>query len=247
MRVKKSQGLRWWPYLIVAVVMLLSNVAYAIWGSAPGKSDMLTLISGWVSGVATAFIGVIAFAQNKRYKADSDDSIEKQYQFETAKLILNSRVAFIQESKEQLRRLTETYDCRLLLHKVQEIATLNNPTIKTTHQNHLELEVHSFYNAVGFNCKQVIQTLKRDRINSDENALIIKMIQNYTNACETNPSFSYNVVKEHLLPVYDALVDASGNYITFLESDIHDSLAKIRDYAFIIDHYSFGKVESDSR
>ena len=240
---KKKQNFRWWPFLIVAVSILLFNVAYAIWGSGPNKSNMLTLISGWVSGIATAFIGVIAFVQNKRYKVDSDDSIEKQYQFETAKLILNRRVSYIQESKEQIRQLTDVFNCRELLHKTQEIATLNNPTIKTVQQNHIEFEVKAFYDSVGFKCKQVIKVLDSDGINSDEKSIIKRAIQYYVNACETNPSFNQSVVQKYILPVYDELVEAAVGYFAFLEADIHNSLARIRDYEFVIDHY--GIVKND--
>lgn len=240
---EKKQNFRWWPFLIVAVSLLLFNVAYAIWGSGPNKSNMLTLISGWVSGIATAFIGVIAFIQNKRYKVDSDDSIEKQYQFETAKLILNRRVSYIQESKEQIRQLTGVFNCRELLHKTQEIATLNNPTIKTVQQNHIEFEVKAFYDSVGFKCKQVIKVLDSDGINSDEKSIVKRAIQNYVNACETNPSFNQSVVQKYILPVYDELVEAAVGYFAFLEADIHNSLARIRDYEFIIDHY--GIVKND--
>ena len=51
--------------------------------------NVFTTISGWVSGISTIILGIIAFGQNKRYKKDNDDALQKQYDFEIAKIIID--------------------------------------------------------------------------------------------------------------------------------------------------------------
>lgn len=55
-----------WIWCLVGILLLIANIMYAVIGDF-SKSDILTLISGWVSGIATIFLGVIAFKQNKDY------------------------------------------------------------------------------------------------------------------------------------------------------------------------------------
>ena len=61
-----------WYFWLMLVFVLCGNIAVLIFINCPDlKSNILTVISGWISGVATFFIGVIAYKQSERYQLES--------------------------------------------------------------------------------------------------------------------------------------------------------------------------------
>ena len=68
----------WWFW--VAIVGFIGNITCSIIFMGESGANIFTAISGWVSGIATAIIGAIAFAQNKNYKEENDRFIEYQQQ-----------------------------------------------------------------------------------------------------------------------------------------------------------------------
>lgn len=70
---KKKKKLRlkiknlFWVWIIIGVVLFAGNLTLALVGKYDIKSDILTVISGWVGGIATIFLGLVAFKQNKDY------------------------------------------------------------------------------------------------------------------------------------------------------------------------------------
>ena len=62
---------KWWFWLIVGLI-LCGNVAVLIWvQSTDLKANLLTVISGWISGIATFIIGFIAYKQNEKYQLEN--------------------------------------------------------------------------------------------------------------------------------------------------------------------------------
>ena len=57
----------WFWCVIIGLLCCAGNVAYAIWGWECNKSNILTVISGWVSGLATLAVGCIAFFQSRKF------------------------------------------------------------------------------------------------------------------------------------------------------------------------------------
>ncbi len=79
---KKPKNL-WWIWILIGVILFASNLTYALIGENV-KSNVLTVISGWVGGIATVFLGLIAFKQNKDYtlfvnKRDMIDLFREEY------------------------------------------------------------------------------------------------------------------------------------------------------------------------
>ena len=69
--------------LFVAIGIFIGNICVLVYVEGNAQSAWLTLISGWVSGVATVILGVIAVVQNKNYtliatKMELKDSIGKE-------------------------------------------------------------------------------------------------------------------------------------------------------------------------
>lgn len=57
--------------IIIGMIFCATNFIYAIYGCDSNKSNVLTVISGWISGIATFIIGVIAYQQNEKYQLEN--------------------------------------------------------------------------------------------------------------------------------------------------------------------------------
>lgn len=62
----------WLFWLAIGLLVLfIANLAYGIWGcngDDNNKTNYLTIISGWISGLATLAVGLIAYKQARKYK-----------------------------------------------------------------------------------------------------------------------------------------------------------------------------------
>ena len=59
---------KWWFWCIFAALVFVANVLYAIFAPESDiKASLLSTMSGWVSGIATIVIGVIAAIQSQQY------------------------------------------------------------------------------------------------------------------------------------------------------------------------------------
>jgi len=64
---------RWWFWvlsILVSSALVFNLVASVVWGNE--QANLFTAISGWVSGLATVSLGLIAVWQNKRYKEQGE-------------------------------------------------------------------------------------------------------------------------------------------------------------------------------
>lgn len=57
----------------IGIVLLIGNICVLLFTNENNQSAWLTLISGWVSGIATVILGVIAVCQNRKYKQENED------------------------------------------------------------------------------------------------------------------------------------------------------------------------------
>lgn len=66
-----------WKLLLFlsAIILLIGNIFVLLFVNESTKNTWLTLISGWVSGIATLFIGIIAYQQNY----ENDRASKKQH------------------------------------------------------------------------------------------------------------------------------------------------------------------------
>ncbi len=65
---KKKATIVFWIILAIVILACIGNIMYAIFAKSSKTTNILTAISGWISGVATLVIGIIAYSQNKKYK-----------------------------------------------------------------------------------------------------------------------------------------------------------------------------------
>lgn len=66
---------KWWPTILIitfGIALLIVNICVLIYVDCR-RSDWLALFSGWVSGVSTLIVGLIAYTQAKKYKNDAEE------------------------------------------------------------------------------------------------------------------------------------------------------------------------------
>lgn len=63
--------------IVFVFALMITNVIFAIIFMGSDGANIFTAISGWISGIATIVLGLIAFWQNKQYKKQNDAYQEK--------------------------------------------------------------------------------------------------------------------------------------------------------------------------
>lgn len=237
---KKHFYQKWWFWISISSALCCVNIAYAIWGcDTANKSDILTAISGWISGVATLAVGIIAYRQSEKYKKENDYALEEQYNFEVAKLLIENRTYFISEIKDKLNLFVKKYDCNLLKFKLSEIQSLRNPTFTSIEQNHLEREVEYFLNDIQAKGTQICKFLQNDVVQSSQKQKLEAALQILINEYSKSQKINLQMVNAYILPKHNNLLEAISEYLIFLEEDLENILIKdIRDVPFIKQHYS---------
>ena len=65
---------KWWFWSGVALLLFCGNILYAIFAPESDlKVSLLTTFSGWISGIATIVIGIIAALQSQKYNKDREE------------------------------------------------------------------------------------------------------------------------------------------------------------------------------
>lgn len=76
MNKKKFKNI-FWIILSIVILACVGNVLYAIFATSSRTTNILTAISGWISGIATLAIGIIAYLQNRKYQ--EAEEIKEKY------------------------------------------------------------------------------------------------------------------------------------------------------------------------
>lgn len=64
--------------IILTAVLMVINIIMAIIFHGESGANIFTTLSGWISGIATIVLGVIAIYVNAQYKKENDDYLSKQ-------------------------------------------------------------------------------------------------------------------------------------------------------------------------
>lgn len=86
---------------IVCLALCVLNFVFVLSFSQCENIGLIaTIISGWVSGIATLFVGIIAALQAKQYNDSNSEFIRKQFDLDKSKSILQSRLLFVDNLKK---------------------------------------------------------------------------------------------------------------------------------------------------
>lgn len=232
----------WWYYVVVALFFVI-NVAVLIGVRGDLQANLLTFISGWISFVATVMIGIVAFKQSERYKKDSDEAVEQQYDFEIAKLIIEDRVWAIRYLKEDLREFLKVFDYSIIRLKLSKIDGLQNQRAIHIQQSHLEQEVYFFASDIQIKSDELKKKIQNDIIECEAKQMLIGCLEALIKEYKKGVTgLNRRLADTCLLPLHDKLKDAIYSYLVYLDTDINTLLVEnIRDTAFIKSKYCKNK------
>lgn len=85
--------------IFVAIALCIANIIFACIYKDCG-TNIFTAISGWISGIATLLIGVIAFRQSKDYKEENDRFIKYQNDEQWKKMYYDMLTGYIADTRD---------------------------------------------------------------------------------------------------------------------------------------------------
>jgi len=232
--------------ILFGVVLLVGNICVLCYVSeANGQSAWLTLYSGWVSGIATIILGVIAVVQNKQYKEENDDNIKKQYDFELFKLIIHQREQYISRISVMLDDYVAQFDYKKLIPIIEEIGSLYHPQFEHVQTVELKAKLDFFYRELVSKKAQLVQLINTDMVLSLEKDNILENLKEYESTVLYNKSFSDNMTQAAILnlhkqigKLYENLTESTQKYLDFIDNDLIKSITeKSTDIEYIKRRY----------
>ena len=219
---KKRGKIKKWLFVLGGILLLAINLLYARFSRADAIAKYLTVWSGWVSGIATIIIGVIAFSQSN-----------KQFRLDLSQCIIERREKTIQYINEEIKRFEQILDCTILLKNVKEICPMINPNLITIRQNQLESEIDNYIQSVCDECSRLTITLGFDENESDSKKELIESIKDYSSLISNsnsigNPNSFKNkhdaevflvLVEKSWLPQYKKITKNILNYRFFFKKE----------------------------
>ena len=232
---------KWWLWTIIAIV-LFCNIAVLLWVQNNDlKSNLLTLISGWVSFIATLLIGVIAFMQSKEYKEENDKFIKEQKnrlweqsQYDRISTILDQLVYF-REKYDTFNSLNIILD--LQKNEKNEIYIIQKKASYSTELQRLNKRFLSFisvttllfdgtekfiqivYDCVGVFNSLEIKNLKTENENTNPFKLYITL---YENAMELLDSMIFDATRTRTIIFDDYSYEYKKQHIKNLHDNYND-------------------------
>lgn len=245
--------------LSVAVAIFIGNICVLVYVDGNEQSAWLTLYSGWVSGIATVILGVIAVIQNKNYKNENDSFLQRQKE-EYATLItqqtnctifnniMNQRCNYIERIKERLQNFITNFNFRkitLWLGELQVEATSNRPCDDSS-QGAL---IGHFIDNMVVEYFDLLQLIKNDWLKSDYNTKAQEAISEYVEKIlDIKSKLNYFEIPKYIkqfneecMPLLLNLLKAKNEYIQWLDVDFNMVLTtKSGDIDFVKKYYSYG-------
>ena len=90
--------------IVIGSLLFVANMVCSIIFRGENGANIFTAISGWVSGIATVILGIIAVVQNKSYKEENDRVLQKQSE-ENVKFIASQKDIAWRNTQYQLLTL----------------------------------------------------------------------------------------------------------------------------------------------
>lgn len=249
---------KWWFWLIIIALIVINSCCLFIKDKTL-LSNLLTIISGWISGIATIFIGVIATRQNKRYKQDTDEYnrkqeelIKQQYDFETFKHIMDARTTYIKNTKGQLQNFLIMFDNKKITSLLAEMETVKN-SVRFEDSNYAQ-RIINFGDDLTPHYLDLKQNILNDWNRTSINDDLVKALDTYYTKLATKIKLlNYlkipDEIKEMNESLSEILVDLykeKQKYITELDVDLNQVLLqKTGDLNFIKKHYTYLKEKNN--
>ncbi|MDE6442032.1 MAG: hypothetical protein K2L12_04695 [Clostridia bacterium] len=249
--------------IVLGIVAFIVNIVLAA-RSDNNEANIYTAISGWVSGIATIILGVIAVVQNRKYKKENDSFMQRQREENTALIkkqtdctifnnIMNQRCNFIETAKQRLYEFVKNYNFRKITLWLAELQVEANNKKLALDDSSCGALINQFFDGLSIEYSDLILFIENDWCKSKEKEKIIDAIKNYVITVVDLRTKDYfqivNTIKQFnqkCIPLFVELLKAKSSYIISLDVDYNMILTtRTGDIDFIKGHYSYDKEQNN--
>ena len=230
----------------IGIVLIVANILLPlIWIDEKATAIIVSVVSGWISGIATLLIGVIALFQTKKYNEANDLFLNKQYKLEKCKSIIQSRLMFVDNLKKAWNAFRESANSASIRVKLKSIIDSNQFSPKNVTKDQIASEIRLPLRA---DCSALSTVVKCDYRKSDEREKAIDKLNEYRelfNSIFSKDSLNGDLTlvslacNTKLVYAYTDLVHVFDEYVQRCDIDINEAITKrCDDYDRLSSEYS---------
>lgn len=222
---KKPIFKRGWFWLLIVVFAIMAAVNILFSCLFPeSHANIFTAVSGWVSGIATAALGIIAVLQNERYEKDNQIYLDKQQEIQQQIAETNKKQNNFSKRMSDFNELSEYF------------RSISDDLYKLFSENISTVLKETIFDAYELRYNNHIGALNRIDVYTDNLGMRITTIISKIRMC--NYSFSKrNELMIALLSIRDCLF-VFNKYIKqapnweYLQCNLPDDINKLQDLCF---------------
>ena len=255
----KSFNKNTWILLIVvgSVLCVINIVLACIFRGADG-ANIFAAISGWVSGIATIILGVIAVVQNKKYKQENDSFMQRIKEENEALItrqtnqtifnnIMNQRCNFVETAKHRLHTFIKDFDFRKVTLWLAELQVESNNANLVIDDTSSAALIQHYYKDIAVECSDLLQFIKNDWYKSEVKGRMYDVVKDYVETMILLQPKNYSQIQTTIKQItaqcaqkFEELIKTKNEYITWLDVDFNMTLTtKTGDIDFVKSHYSY--------
>ncbi|MGN1201520.1 MAG: hypothetical protein ACI4R8_04630 [Candidatus Caccovivens sp.] len=242
--------------IIISVLLCAANIVLSCFYRSNDGANIFTAVSGWVSGISTIVLGVVAVKQNKKYKQENDEFnkkqeelIRKQYDFEVYKNIVDTRRKYVEKIKQDTNEFCQNFNYMIISSKLASMHAFKEQVGVQP-----SIQINEFDAGIVTPYLDLKQSIANDWNKKQTNDDLIKTLDNYFLGIKVGiKGVDYyhieNSIKqfnEKMSPLYLELLENKNRYITELDVDLNMILTnKSEDVNFLKEHYSYLKEKNN--
>lgn len=214
---------------LAVIILAIINVVLSIIYRGDSGANIFTAISGWISGLATIILGLIAFYQSKKYKIENDRTIEAQ------NLLINKIKLENEKSNEISYRL---YEANILGKYENELENFFHYLTEKAHCADIKSTIDNFILNKQSSDRNGFANLKR--VNNDLRVISISLTYIHYKNIKRDELIKnimlYNNYIDELIKFENKPICIPSIYdiITKLECKFYDILTNINQYKLFL-------------
>lgn len=217
-----------------------------------------SVISGWISGVSTLVVGIIASYQSKQYQQANDAFLQKQYRLEQCTSVINNRILFVDNLKKSAEKYMANCNPSFMLLRLTNI--VKDPIYNDKYMRAREI-ITDYIGKLNMHHSSLSHLIDLDYCNSESRSEVKKMLTIFYNSfyssvdTETKlDSYSKNpniflcqlLDKLKINDLYVSTEEAICKYIVHSDFDINEAIFYKKDDISELEKLFSPKNVSDS-
>lgn len=239
--------------LIIMLILCITNFVLPLIfiGETESKTMLIvTIISGWVSGISTLIVGIITYIQAKNYNNENSKFIEKQFKIEQAKSIIQSRLFFVNNIKNEWNKFVEEVNP---VHFANQLFVLKENVVDNIVIDEITKLISESTLKTTTLCCSIQNQILLDHLQNDKKDKLKELLENYCKKyreyVETISNSKdlelwkvdkiFNTLVNEMGAKFLEIINVGNEYIIKIDMDLNVSINyKIDDIDYLKEQYS---------